>query len=206
MHPPGNRSGGCFFYLKKMQVITTNFTTSIVPEDILSLASLKEHCRIDYTDEDAILSSYRSAAIAKVQNLSGRMLDRVTVEFFAEHFGCIRLPWSPVASITSVEYKTDATTYATLAAANWWCDVYRDAPHIDFKNLPTVYQDTANKIKITAEIGYDASAGNVPEPLIAAVRLLAQDMYEFRGDEVAGVVVRKVPNGVNALISEFRTI
>ena len=46
----------------------------------------------------------------------------------------------------------------------------------------------------------------MPEPLIAAVRLLAQDMYEFRGDEVAGVVVRKVPNGVNALISEFRTI
>jgi len=189
-----------------MNVITSNFTTTVTAEDILPLARLKEHCRIDYDDEDTILASYRAAAIEKIQGLTGRMLDRVTVEFYAESFHEICLPWSPVVSITNIQYKTTVSDYATLGTSNYWVDLYRAKPKIHFKNIPTVFSDTSNKIKITAEVGYDASAGNTPEALIAAVRLLAKDLYEFRGDELAGVIVRTVPNGIMNLISEYRIL
>lgn len=177
-----------------------------MPEDILPLAELKLHCRIDYDDEDTVLAMYRLAAIEKVQGLSGKMLDRVSVEFYADYWDDLRLPWSPIASISSVEYKSSVSAYSTLSSSNYWYNAHGNTSRIHFKNLPTLYTDASDRIKITASVGYDASAGEVPTVLKQAVALLAQDWYEFRGDEIAGVVVRNVPNGIRALISEQRSL
>jgi uncharacterized phiE125 gp8 family phage protein len=189
-----------------MGVVNTKFTSSIVPEDILTLVDLKEHLRVDFDDEDTTITALRLAAINKIQNLCGRMLDRVTVEFYTESFYGITLPWSPIISVESVKYKTDATTYATLAEANWWTSLNTEVPRVEFTNMPSLYSYAADRVKISATIGWDASAGETPEALVTAVKLLVTDWYELRGDTLVGTIARKVPNGIENLISEYRNL
>jgi len=189
-----------------MATVNTKFTSAITPEDIISLANLKEHLRVDFTDEDTTITALRLAAINKIQNLCGRMMDRVTVEFYAESFYGITLPWSPIISVESVKYKTDATTYATLAEANWWTSLNSTVPRMEFTNTPSLYSYASDRVKISARIGWDASASETPEALVTAVKLLVMDWYELRGDTIVGTIARQVPNGIMNVISEYRNL
>lgn len=189
-----------------MKPVAVKYTTAIEPNDIVTLADLKTHLRVDHDDEDAVILLYRNAAISKIENLTNRKLDRVTAEFFFEEWDTVTLPVSPVVSITSIGYKTDATTYATLSASQYWCGFNSDTPRVHFNSVPSLFQYTSERIKITAEVGYDASAGETPEALIAAVRMLTMDIYEMRGDTLIGGIPRTIPNGIAALISEYRNL
>ena len=172
----------------------------------MTVADLKTHLRVDHDDEDAIIALYRNAAIAKVENLTNRKLDRVTAEFYFDDWQTVTLPWSPVASITSITYKTSASSTSTLPTSEYWATLNSSTPRVYFNSTPSLFTNAAERIKLTAEVGYDASADETPEPLIAAVRMLTMDIYEMRGDTLIGGIPRTVPNGVAALISEYRNL
>ena len=184
--------------------VKTKFTSDINPADVISTAALKLHCRVDHSDEDSLIESLRLAAIGKVQSMTGKMLDRVSVEFYMDGIADVYLPWAPLATVTSVGIKNADGSYSNMTGGYYY-DTIANSPTIEFSTYPSVLSDGFNQVKITGTVGYDASAGETPAALIQAVRLLVEHWYQFRG-QGSVVNVNSIPMGVEALISEHRNV
>jgi len=98
----------------------------------------------------------------------------------------IELDWTPISSITSVYTVDDDASETLYASTNYYLDNFDN----DMKSriyltenaeIPTGLR-CQNAIKITYVAGYGATAASVPMSLNHAVKLMAAEIYNKRGD------------------------
>lgn len=152
----------------------------------IDVATLKAWCRIDASDEDAILTGLCiPAARQACETATGRALITQTWEAVLDAWpasSAIELLRAPVLAITSVKYidtngveqTLDSSAYALDkdSEPGWLLPAYgTDWPEA---------RDTANAIRVRYTAGYGAAASDVPQALRMWIALHAAASYQTR--------------------------
>ncbi len=96
------------------------------------------------------------------------------------------LPYSPLVSITSVEYRNTSGDWTTFAAENYEADTKATPGEIRFKtdDFPDLYEDDGelanDRVRITYVSGYGAAYTSVPEDLQMAILTRVSTLYTHR--------------------------
>lgn len=172
----------------------------------VDLQVVKSHLRIDFADDDIILSAYISAAISLMDGYSG-ILGRCLVSqvWGADYqsWGCLReLPFSDVQSVVLKYSDADGNVqtlppdqYSLVSNERVSMVVYNEgfsAPGLDPDNLHPVTAE------MTCGFG---SASNVPEPLKVAIMFLVADWYSNREPVGSG---SELPLAFGSLVAPYR--
>lgn len=186
----------------------TKVSTGPASEPI-TLTQAKLHLKVDYSTDDDYITALIQAAREVAEDYLGQKLISQTIE---ETFDCfpgetqvtpyaaLRLTWSPLISITSVEYQATAGTYTTLSSSAYTLADYQ-IPSVVIPAYDTTWPDAIDypeAVKVTYLAGY-ADADSVPEGIKAAMYLMLGHWYDNRQD-----TVRKMPTQAEWLLHRYR--
>ena len=179
-------------------------------EPPVSLAEAKAHLRVDFTDDDTLISALVDAATAHIDGHTGILARALVTQTWRQDFcdwpgdRVLRLPLAPVASVQSVKYFDAANAEITVDAIGNYA-LLEDArgPYIKFTSdfaAPALFDERDDRIGVTFVAGYGGAA-EVPAAIRAAVLLIVGDLYKNRD---AGEVA---PNAAaTALLTPYRRV
>lgn len=179
----------------------------------LTLVDVKAQCRIDYTDEDTLLSGYITAARETIERETSRALLTQTFELglddFPERSDRIRIPRGQLQSIVSVTYvDTALTSYTMTQGTDFLVNQYAEPAEVvlPFNHVwPQLVLSSSAPVVIQFTAGW-ADAASVPQGIKQAMLMLIADWYENREDVYVGrsAAAVSVPNGVDRLLANYR--
>lgn len=175
-------------------------------QEPVSLAEVRVFLRLDQTEEDDLLATLITAARLMVEAASGRLLVdqawRIVLDRWPES-GEIRLPLSPVGSVTAARVYDALGAPQAVAAAALELDRTADPPVLRVTGEVPEIGRMRGAIEIDLVAGFGPTAQAVPALLRQAVLRLAARWYEHRGD-VVGRDAEALPSEIMALIAPFR--
>ncbi|MBB3142822.1 head-tail connector protein [Halomonas organivorans] len=178
---------------------------------MITLAEAKLHLRLitspdeaeSYTAEDGLIQALIDAAYRHAEERTRQVFQQVertlALDGFPAGDGAIALPWTPVASVDSVDYIDPAGTNQSLDA---------NALRLDARPLyPTLAPqwgsewpstiDEPESVTLTATTGPDTT----PPDVRAALLLLIGHFYENREAVAIGTIATDIPLGVEMLLA-----
>lgn len=172
----------------------------------VAIADVKTHLRILHTDDDTYLTMLEAAATAHTSNYINRALIDTTYELRLDAWPQRFLtPYSPLQSVTSIQYLDTAGTLQTLATTEYTVDT-QSQPGIVYeaynKTWPSL-QDEPNAVRMIYVAGYGSANTDVPEKIRFAIMLLIGHMYENR-EATSPTAVHDVPMGYHELLTDYR--
>lgn len=181
--------------------MVTTYTTAPDLDAIISVANLKNHLRVDVSDDDTLIEAFRDASISWVQQITGRVLGDVDAVVYIDSFVPCTLDIGPVNSISSIQYIDAFNSVQTLSTAKYFVDIAGPHARIRFHDVPDLYDYALNRVIINCNVGH--AEADIPTPMVHAVRLLVGHMYENRtAAEIRSV--NEIPFGIHSLLSPFR--
>lgn len=153
------------------------WTPAALPAAAVTLADLRAHLRVDHVDEDDLIGKIALAATEAVEKWTQRLL--------VQRQAVLRLPCLPVG-LEPVELPGGVVTSVTSVVADGatvtGATAFGDSPAqlVPAAAWPVVTGD-GFPVVITYQVGLTA----VPEDLRAAVKMIASDLYERRGQSSA---------------------
>lgn len=185
--------------------VTREIVTAPAVEPVSS-AEAKLHLRVDVSTDDALIATLIKAARRHVENVTNSALISQTWDVYFEHFGSLmELPLPPLQSVTSVKYLDTDGTQQTLSDS-----VYRvlDGPRgrIELaygQSWPSLYS-VRQPITVRMVCGYGDAGTDVPESILAAMKMLIAHWYENReAAQGSSMAVKPVPMAVTALLTAY---
>lgn len=171
------------------------WTPVALPSSAVALADLKLHLRVDHTDDDALVGAVSAAATESVERWTQRLLVRraATLQLPALPYGMcpVELPGGVVASVESVTADGAAVTGAAAYG-------HSPALLVPGADWPVV-TGTGYPVEVSYTVGFAAA----PADLVAAVKLIAADLYDRRGQS-ASMQVYTVPISAEWLMLPHR--
>jgi len=177
----------------------------------IALADVKRHLRIETsnTDDDTLLDALIDTAIAYYDGYAGILRRCLISQTWVEKwqvFPGVRIPLrlAPVSSITHVKYYDGDNVLQTVSSSDYSLQIGHGGPYVVVDNdasWPDVYpRDDA--VQITYVAGYGASGSSVPAPILHAMKLHVERLYEGANwpDAAAHVAAEQ------ALIAPFRRV
>lgn len=171
----------------------------------ITLAEAKAQCRVDISDDDALIESLIGAAREYCEKLDWRAYLTQTLELWLEEWPCddeIELPRPPLQSVTSVKYYDTADAETTLSTAVYYVNTISQPGEVHLKyqqTWPTAILRDYNAICITYVAGW-TSAALMPKTIKQAMLLLIGHWYENRETATVGAVSREIDFAVRSLI------
>lgn len=147
---------------------------------------VKQHLRIDHTDEDDLLDVYIAAATKLVDGYTGilgrALVNQTWKQNFAGWSDCMRLRVGPVSSITSVKYYDEDNTQQTLSASVY--TYLTDALGAYVRRAPDQswpgHYSRLDAIEVLWVAGYGAAGSAVPAGVRTAMLLAIGNWYDNR--------------------------
>lgn len=186
-------------------------TTPPTAATVISLATAKDHCRVDQddTDHDSVLEIYIAAAVDDVERRLGRALLRQTWTASFDSLaadGSLIVVRGPLPAVQNMKalvsgaYQTlDPSTYVVRPLAGR--DVLKIArPMAATTPWPIADRDPA-AWTVDVAVGW-ANVAAIPFPIIAAMLLIIGDLFTNRDAKVAANLVEN--SAVDALLSPHR--
>jgi uncharacterized phiE125 gp8 family phage protein len=177
--------------------VTTAPTASIV-----TLSDVKQQLYIDTNDDDNLLQRLIDTAERYIGTWTQRALPTQTYTYYMDCFdGEIRLPISPVQSITSITYKD--TDSADQVISSFQLDNVSQPTRI-LPALNAYFPETdesLNNVRIVFVAGYTdlADMRTKKQELEHAVMLLVGQWYENR-EAAQDISLNEIPNGFKNLL------
>ena len=176
--------------------------------DPISTTDMKSRLRVDYADDDTLIGSLISGAVAMIDGPEGigvGMMEqtwRKTMDCFPS---LIMLPGWPIKSVTSVKYLDVDGVEQTVSASD-----YRVVVAVEPVRLVPAYgkswppaRNVIGAVWVDYVVG-ESSAGDVPADLIDAISLIVGHRYENREAVMVGAQPFEVPLGLDGLLSRYR--
>lgn len=166
-------------------------TTSGPTIEPMTLDELKTRLRITTCHFDSELQDLLKSARTTIENETNRKLITQTVEMYIEDFpglyGPIEIRLAPIQSITHIKYYDQDDVLQTYSSGNYYTDLNSTPPRIvleDSQQWPETELYRPNKVIVTMQAGYGATAASVP----AAARLAIVEYCRMNreGCEVGG--------------------
>lgn len=181
------------------------------PADLVSLADIKAHLRIEWAYDDTTLTAIQAVVAEFLDGRNGylrRALCSQTWQWSLPCFppsGELHFPMPPLQSVTSIQYYDETETLQTYAAANYYTYTQEAVGYVKLKQAaswPATYvRDDA--VLVTFVAGYGASSA-VPAAIRQAALILAGNMYANRGDVAADDAMRAMDGTCRALLAPYR--
>jgi len=174
----------------------------------VSLAECKVDLRVDHDADDGLIAGLIVAARQEAEELSRRAFVNRTLELSLTAWpcdNCIRLPYPPLASVTSITYLSYANVPATMPTGDYIVvtDIEPGLITLAYaKAWPAEQLRTVAPIRVRYVAGYGATAVSVPERYKALIRSLVAIRYENR-DEMTPAAERQLVNIRAALQMEW---
>lgn len=171
------------------------WTPAALSAPAVTLADMKDHLRVDHTAEDALIQSICVAATEAVERWTQRLLvQRAATLLLPSLPGAklpVELPGGAVSTLTSVTADGVAITGCTVAG-------HSPAVLLPATDWPAVTGD-GYPVSISYAVGFVT----VPGDLLAAVKLIAADLYERRGQSTTAAL-QVVPISAEWLMAPHR--
>ena len=169
----------------------------------VSLAEAKLHLRVDFADDDALITSLISAARQAAETLTGRQLVTARWKLVLDSFPgpslmgvpagsmfslpghAILLPKCPVQSVFATEYLDMSGASQTMPPAEYTVDTACEPARVTpvFGRIWPISLPQIGAVEVTYDAGYGPAA-SVPEGLKSWIKLRVGSLYAHR-EEVA---------------------
>jgi len=179
----------------------------------VTLDELKAALRVDFADDDAVLTSYLKAAVQHLDGFHG-ILGRAIINQDWQiamrgwpYAGIIALPLGDVSAASLTFYDEDGVSQIVAAQSYELAETVSGAwlrLTSDFER-PVLDKKRGLPIEVTFTAGFGDSGADVPEPIKVAIKMLAGHWYENR-EAVTGRVLMKTPMAVDRLLSPYRRV
>jgi len=189
----------------------------ITPPTVEPLAwdDVKVRLRLDNQNERAQIESLLIPSARKwVENYTKRRLITATYELAMRRWpsdGVIRLPLSPLQSVTDIKYMDMAGALQTLAASVYVVETPTEQTE-EAGQITLAYGQVwpqalpqENSIKVTFVVGYGAAGSNVPQQLLDAMLKRIAESFENREEQIAGMSVRSAVTA-EQLADDYRVL
>ena len=168
-----------------------NITTPPGGTSVVELDEAKAHLQVDFSDDDTIIQFFIDTAQDLIQDYTNQLFETQVQEGLfsnVEYSQFESLPYVtfkrfPVTDISKVEIH-NGTAFITLTLTTDYLIEQREKqfPRVLFKEIANFSDENeAYPIRITATCGY-ANAAAVPNKIKMAIRMLAAEFYDNRGD------------------------
>jgi uncharacterized phiE125 gp8 family phage protein len=173
-----------------------------------SVAEAKAFLRVEHGDDDAIIAALIAAARGHVEALTRRALLvqrwRLVLDAWPLD-GRLSLRMGPLRSMIAARVFDVANNAHSIDVATFVVDAAANVIASPCWALPLPGRFTAG-IELDVELGFGANAGDVPDALRHAIRMLVAHWYDNRGLAAIGANVAMLPAGVGALIAPYRML
>ena len=206
-----------------------NVTRTVEPTySPVTLSEAKIHCRVDETDEDALISSLIVAATNYAQEIIQRQIMPASYVLALDGFprgvrndNCssaidgrdILLPYAGALAVASIAYLDTDGASQTVASADYVLSAASKPSRIALA-YAQVWPDSyaqIDAVTVTYTAGFIASTENetvqqdgVPEPIKLAIKLLVSHWFENREAQIIGTVSNSIGFAVDALLSPYK--
>jgi uncharacterized phiE125 gp8 family phage protein len=172
-------------------VLALSLVTAPVVEP-LTVAEAKQHLRIEDGAHDTELGAMIVAARKLLEETLWRAFITQTWDYWLDAFppAHLALPRPPLQSITSISYTDTDGAEQTVDGSLYGADTATDPGRVilaDGESWPTS-ASIPKAVKVRFVAGYGDAASAVPAPLIAALKLELELLYD-RPDEAYGRVL-----------------
>jgi len=186
--------------------ITQTVAPSVEP---VVTADQKTWMRVDGTDEDTLIGSLAAAARAYVEMATSRQCITATWVLKLKNFpaGDIVLPIFPLQSITSIKYYDSNDTQQTWSSALYDVDTAMEPGRVrpvSGADYPSDVRGYTDDIEITFVSGDGDAASDVPDGVLAAIKILAANWFENR-EANTPIGLTPVPMSLESLIWQYRS-
>lgn len=180
----------------------------------VSLDEVKEHLRVDGSEEDALIQGMILTARHDVETVGLHMLITQTWDWFLDAWPSrmpFEIPFTPLQSITGIYYTPRGSSEATFASSNYVVDTYSRPGRITLKSTaswPGDELEVMNGVRIRFVCGFGDTEAEVEKEAagaIAAIKLLIGHYYEHREEVFDGrTAPTRIPGGVHDLLMDLR--
>jgi len=174
----------------------------------VTLQEVKDHLRVDGTDDDALISALITAAREHIDGRDGWLGRAICPQTWDCYFDCfpeggvINIPLAPLQAITSIKYRDPDGVQQTFSADNYSAGADLNwSPRVVLgcgKSWPSI-RAMPDAVVVRIVAGYSA----VPRPICQALLLLIGHWHENR-EAVMDENFREVPTTVAALLTPYR--
>jgi len=173
----------------------------------LTLQQVKDHLKIDGTNEDPYLTGLAITARISLERYLNRVLitQRYTA-FYNRWHGQMEIPFPPLQSIDQVRYYDGTGELQVLDEDGFYWIVDSTDPARIVRKFDSVYPELQDGRPASILIDFTCGYGDpedVPEDLKHAMKLIITDYYENRGSIVIGQV-NKIPSHIIALAHSYK--
>jgi uncharacterized phiE125 gp8 family phage protein len=173
----------------------------------VALADAKHWLKLETNDDDDVVGALITAARLMVEAQIRRMLITQTWRLIYDcwpNAQLIKIPLAPFQSLAAMRVYDGNGAAQTVSASLYYVDSTPDAARVIFGAPPPMPGRVAAGIEIDVILGYGAAPESVPEPLRQAIRTLATDWYENRGDAGPDDPANALPSSVRALVAPYQ--
>ena len=174
-------------------------------EEPVSLAEARLHLRVDFPDEDALITSLVAAARQAAETITGRQLVTARWKLVLDSFPgpslmgvpaglpfslpvhAILLPKCPVQAVIAIEYLDMGGAVQTMPPAEYTVDAACEPARVTpvFGRIWPIALPQIGAVTVTFDAGY-GTAASVPEGIKSWIKLRVGSLYAHR-EEVAAV-------------------
>lgn len=182
--------------------------------DPVTLAEVKEHIRVDHSDEDDRIAEYILAATQRLDGRDGSLgaclitqTWTLTLDAFASE---IAIPLPPCQSVDAITYVDPDGATQTLDAGAYQAFGLGSTDGAKVRPLygtswPSI-RNQPDAVAITFTAGFGDDPGDIPEPIRTAIKMRVGHLYEHRESVIIGSgFVTDTPDGAEDFVRNFRT-
>jgi len=175
-------------------------------ESVLSLAEVKNYLRVDFNDDDNLISVLIKSSVNQVESLIQKSLISTELEFLMDGFpkngNEFSLSIYGVTEISSIKYFDENDTLQTWDSSNYTIDLdsFRTRIGLNTNSTFPTTNDKYHSVVVRFKSG-KPNAASVEEDIKNALLLIIADMYERREDRIL-----KYPKASEVLLNPYKPL
>lgn len=176
----------------------------------LNIIEMRDFLRLEHDADDELIGGLIVAAREYCENYTRRAFIsqkwRLSLDMLP-HSGRIGLPKSPLVSVDAVRFIDDDGVETILDPSLYFVDVASEPGRMEFVGtLPSFAFRKIGGVEVDFTAGFGASAADVPQPILQAMRLIIAHWYENREAASFAGSARITPLSAAGILSPYRMV
>lgn len=176
-------------------------------------SDLRDHLRVDTTDEDDLIAGLAVAARRRLESRTRRSFLTQECRLWRDAFPDesstpMRLPRAPLQRVLSITGHDSTGGSTSVSSDDWIEDAASEPGRVALSSTGDWPSDlrSINGAEVDFLAGYGDESSDVPEPLVLATKLLTAHYYENRQEVIVSDrrgSALPLPSGVEFLIEDY---